>query len=117
MSLITVLNILIYMFSLGECVCNNGYIGFDCSMTLADAPKEISVPDEGLCGTKQRNCKKTNIFGEFHASNVYCKLEHFIVSRFLMHCSINILTNIIEYYIFKNVFKMFLLKYLLRYRK
>ncbi|XP_052066099.1 uncharacterized protein LOC127705790 [Mytilus californianus] len=63
-----------------ECVCNNGYIGSDCSMTLADAPKEISVPDEGLCGTKQRNCQKTNIFGEFHASNMYCKLEHFIVT-------------------------------------
>ncbi|XP_076113589.1 uncharacterized protein LOC143081758 [Mytilus galloprovincialis] len=64
-----------------ECICDNGYIGFDCSMTLADAPKSITVPDDGLCGTKSRGCKKTNVFGVFNAPTVYCKLNHFTVGE------------------------------------
>ncbi|VDI62118.1 Hypothetical predicted protein, partial [Mytilus galloprovincialis] len=63
-----------------ECICSNGYIGSACSVTLADAPKEISVPDGGLCGTKSRDCKKTNIFGQFHTTKVYCRLEHFFIT-------------------------------------
>lgn len=63
-----------------ECVCYDGYIGSDCSTLTSEPPRELTVPDEGLCRTKSRACKKTNIFGVFHTPVVYCKFQHFTVS-------------------------------------
>ena len=69
------------MFILGVCVCNTGFIGFDCSVTLSDAPRELTIPHKGLCSTKTRLCQKTNIFSIFYSENVYCKFQHFTVSQ------------------------------------
>ena len=69
------------MFILGVCVCNTGFIGFDCSVTLSDAPRELTIPNKGLCSTKTRLCQKTNIFSIFYSENVYCKFQHFTVSQ------------------------------------
>ncbi|CAC5415835.1 unnamed protein product [Mytilus coruscus] len=64
-----------------ECVCNDSYIGSDCSTSISEAPREIIVPDNGLCRTKSRSCKKTNIYGVFHTPVIYCKFQHFIISE------------------------------------
>ena len=69
------------MFILGVCVCNTGFIGFDCSVTLSAAPTELTIPNKGLCSTKTRLCQKTNIFSIFYSENVYCKFQHFTVSQ------------------------------------
>ncbi|XP_052071137.1 uncharacterized protein LOC127709569 [Mytilus californianus] len=64
-----------------ECVCYDGYIGTDCSISISEAPQELTVPDGGLCRTKSRSCKKTNIFGVFHIPVVYCKFQHFTIAE------------------------------------
>ena len=69
------------MFILGVCVCNTGFIGFDCSVTLSAAPTELTIPNKGLCSTKTRLCQKTNIFSIFYSEKVYCKFQHFTVSQ------------------------------------
>ena len=69
------------MFILGVCVCNAGFIGFDCSVTLSEAPTELTIPNKGLCSTKTRLCQKTNIFSIFYSEKVYCKFQHFTVSQ------------------------------------
>ena len=69
------------MFILGVCVCNTGFIGFDCSVTLSEAPTQLTIPNKGLCSTKTRLCQKTNIFSIFYSENVYCKFQHFTVSQ------------------------------------
>ena len=69
------------MFILGVCVCNTGFIGFDCSVTLSEAPTELTIPNKGLCSTKTRLCQKTNIFSIFYSETVYCKFQHFTVSQ------------------------------------
>ncbi|XP_071129173.1 von Willebrand factor D and EGF domain-containing protein-like [Mytilus edulis] len=70
-----------------ECVCYDGYIGSDCSTSISEPPREITVPDEGLCRTKSRACKKTNIFGVFHTPDVYCKFQHFTIAEDGKHIS------------------------------
>ena len=69
------------MFILGVCVCNTGFIGSDCSVTLSEAPTELMIPNKGLCSTKTRLCQKTNILSIFYSENVYCKFQHFTVSQ------------------------------------
>ncbi|VDI39899.1 Hypothetical predicted protein [Mytilus galloprovincialis] len=64
-----------------ECVCYDGYIGSDCSTSTSEPPRELTLPDEGLCRTKSRACKKTNIFGVFHTPVVYCKFQHFTITE------------------------------------
>ena len=69
------------MFILGVCVCNTGFIGFDCSMTLSEAPTELTIPNKGLCSTKTRLCQKTNIFSVFYSEKVHCRFQHFTVRQ------------------------------------
>ena len=69
------------MFILGVCVCNTGFIGFDCSVTLSATPTELAIPNKGLCSTKTRLCQKTNIFSISNSKKVYCKFQHFTVSQ------------------------------------
>ena len=56
------------MFIVGVCVCNTGFIGFDCSVTSSAAPTELTIPNKGLCSTKTRLCQKTNIFSIFYSA-------------------------------------------------
>ncbi|XP_063420083.1 von Willebrand factor D and EGF domain-containing protein-like [Mytilus trossulus] len=59
------------------CSCYEGYIGDDCSISTSVAPSNISLPLNGLCGTRTRLCAKTNIIGTFPSSDVWCKRRHF----------------------------------------
>jgi hypothetical protein len=61
------------MFIVGVCVCNTGFIGFDCSVTSSAAPTELTIPNKGLCSTKTRLCQKTNIFSIFYSEKVLLK--------------------------------------------
>ncbi|CAC5390460.1 Low-density lipoprotein receptor-related protein 6 [Mytilus coruscus] len=61
----------------GTCYCFDGFVGPDCSQEVTVPPSNISVPQEGLCGTRSRACRRTNIYGIFPTSDVWCKRNHF----------------------------------------
>ncbi|VDI64064.1 Hypothetical predicted protein [Mytilus galloprovincialis] len=61
----------------GACYCFDGFVGPDCSQEVTVPPYNISVPQEGLCGTRSRACRRTNIYGIFPTSDVWCKRNHF----------------------------------------
>lgn len=63
----------------GTCYCFDGFVGPDCSQEVTVPPSNISVPQEGLCGTRSRACRRTNIYGIFPTSDVWCKRNHFQV--------------------------------------
>lgn len=64
----------------GQCKCRAPYIGVDCSLTASTPPTSVTLPENGLCKTSKRACKKTNIFGFFHSEVVYAKLEEFEIT-------------------------------------
>lgn len=64
---------------LGQCTCRAPYIGVDCSLDASTPPTNVTLPENGLCKTSKRACKKTNIFGYFQSEVVYAKLEEFEV--------------------------------------
>ncbi|CAG2226669.1 unnamed protein product [Mytilus edulis] len=62
----------------GVCSCNDGYIGdHDCSEEMSKPPLNISLPANGLCGTRTRACKRTNIYGTFKSKTIWCRRRHF----------------------------------------
>ncbi|XP_076109578.1 uncharacterized protein LOC143078608 [Mytilus galloprovincialis] len=61
----------------GECVCNTMFGGEDCSTSRTTPPTNISVPELGLCQSRKRSCKKTNIMGYFMPPDVWCNIQHF----------------------------------------
>ncbi|VDI15181.1 Hypothetical predicted protein [Mytilus galloprovincialis] len=64
----------------GKCLCNDGYIGISCSSHISIPPHVLSLPEDGLCDSVHRPCKKTNIHGEFYSKEVICKSEYFIIN-------------------------------------
>uniref|UniRef100_K1RJ24 Uncharacterized protein n=1 Tax=Magallana gigas TaxID=29159 RepID=K1RJ24_MAGGI len=46
----------------GQCKYRAPYIGVDCSLTASTPPTSVTLPENGLCKTSKRACKKTNIF-------------------------------------------------------
>lgn len=63
----------------GICSCYEGYVEDDCSKQTSTPPSNILLPTNGLCGTRSRGCTRTNIFGAFPSTNVWCKRRHFQV--------------------------------------
>ncbi|CAG2238562.1 unnamed protein product [Mytilus edulis] len=61
----------------GACVCNTMFGGEDCSRSRTTAPTNISVPELGLCQSRARSCRKTNIMGHFMPPDVWCNIQHF----------------------------------------
>ncbi|CAG2226665.1 unnamed protein product [Mytilus edulis] len=61
----------------GICSCYEGYVEDDCSKQTSTPPSNILLPTNGLCGTRSRGCTRTNIFGAFPSTNVWCKRRHF----------------------------------------
>ncbi|XP_052063239.1 uncharacterized protein LOC127702954 isoform X1 [Mytilus californianus] len=61
----------------GICVCNSMFGGEDCSKSRTTAPTNISVPELGLCQSRTRSCKKTNVMGHFMPPDVWCNIQHF----------------------------------------
>ncbi|CAG2254197.1 unnamed protein product [Mytilus edulis] len=60
----------------GTCYCFDGFVGPGCSQEVNVPPSNISVPQEGLCGTRSRACRRTNIYGIFQ-HQMWCKRNHF----------------------------------------
>ncbi|XP_061183306.1 von Willebrand factor D and EGF domain-containing protein-like [Saccostrea echinata] len=63
------------------CLCNEGYIGDDCSSQLSVPPSDLSVPEHGLCDTSKRACKKTNVVGTFNSEQIIANLIYFQSTR------------------------------------
>ncbi|XP_062592496.1 von Willebrand factor D and EGF domain-containing protein-like [Saccostrea cucullata] len=63
------------------CVCQNGFIGSDCSVRVSVPPTDFSLPSNGICDTRQRSCRKTNIAGKFYSENVLAKLLYFEIGE------------------------------------
>lgn len=65
----------------GECVCDTGFIGADCSHSIHKPPENIVLPEEGLCRQSIRPCAKTNIVGNFlSGTTIYVKLQQYKIS-------------------------------------
>lgn len=64
----------------GKCQCSDNFIGNNCSTTMSDAPRNIIIPENGLCHKRKRPCQKTNIYGDFRNSYVICRLTEFTIS-------------------------------------
>ncbi|CAC5371719.1 unnamed protein product [Mytilus coruscus] len=63
--------------SWGVCLCNKQYIGDECSQSITIPPSNISLPFDGLCTLGTRDCKSTNIFGDFLSRTVWYKIKYF----------------------------------------
>ncbi|CAC5384242.1 unnamed protein product [Mytilus coruscus] len=64
----------------GKCLCNDDYIGLSCSSHISTPRQVLSLPEDGLCDSVARPCRKTNIYGEFYSKDIICKSENFLVS-------------------------------------
>lgn len=71
-----------FCFIEGKCIeCDsNDFIGHDCLALKSEPPKDIVLAGNGSCNTRQRPCLKTDIYGEFKSTLLYCKLSRFKVS-------------------------------------
>ncbi|XP_071170937.1 von Willebrand factor D and EGF domain-containing protein-like [Mytilus edulis] len=63
----------------GKCFCNDSYIGISCSSHISIPPLVLSLPEDGLCDSVARQCRKTNIYGEFYSKDIICKSEYFLI--------------------------------------
>ncbi|XP_076104146.1 von Willebrand factor D and EGF domain-containing protein-like [Mytilus galloprovincialis] len=61
----------------GICKCTNGFTGLDCSFFNNLPPSGITLPDAGRCGTRTRQCSKTNVYGDFDTEDIWFKRRHF----------------------------------------
>ncbi|VDI04073.1 Hypothetical predicted protein [Mytilus galloprovincialis] len=60
----------------GVCICNHGFGRQDCSEDLTLPPRNITIPMNGICNTRERLCAKTNIQGVFNSRNITCRSRH-----------------------------------------
>ncbi|XP_076103011.1 von Willebrand factor D and EGF domain-containing protein-like isoform X2 [Mytilus galloprovincialis] len=60
----------------GVCICNHGFGKQDCSEDLTLPPRNITIPMNGICNTRDRLCAKTNIQGVFNSRNITCRSRH-----------------------------------------
>ncbi|CAC5391221.1 unnamed protein product [Mytilus coruscus] len=58
---------------IGVCICNHGFGKQDCSEDLTLPPRNITIPMNGVCNTRERLCAKTNIQGVFNSRNITCR--------------------------------------------
>lgn len=81
-----------HTFYVGECSCNTGYIGTDCSVFTRIPPNDTSIPEEGLCRKSIRRCQKTNIMGLFYSEIIHVRFGYFVVSlrKFFFFLVLNI---------------------------
>ncbi|XP_063420935.1 uncharacterized protein LOC134706153 [Mytilus trossulus] len=63
--------------TMGVCMCNGKYIGDDCSQSNSIPPSNTSLPFDGLCTLGTRDCRSTNLYGNFLSKIVLYKLKYF----------------------------------------
>ncbi|VDI67407.1 Hypothetical predicted protein [Mytilus galloprovincialis] len=63
--------------TIAVCICFDGFIGDDCSHSVASPPKSISLPSYGLCSTATRSCQKTNVYVDMLSETVWYRIRHF----------------------------------------
>ena len=58
------------------CICNKGYTSSDCSIKANARPKLHSIPLNGLCDKRARDCKRTRIVGSnfVDSENLTCRI-------------------------------------------
>ncbi|CAH1800531.1 unnamed protein product [Owenia fusiformis] len=61
----------------GECDCNNGWTGADCSQDANLPPTALFIPREGKCDIRSRPCKDVVIYGDgfLQKSNLKCRIQ------------------------------------------
>lgn len=66
----------------GGCICERGYRGHDCSSINTAPPSGLIIPNAGRCSTRERQCLKTNVYGDFEATEVWYKIRHFQIINY-----------------------------------
>ena len=76
----------------GECLCQEGLGGCDCSDYLNQPPLLQGILDSGLCDELELPCSAAYIFGHFFTDNenLICKLSRFEVLIHSVHVKRNI---------------------------
>ncbi|XP_061190172.1 von Willebrand factor D and EGF domain-containing protein-like [Saccostrea echinata] len=54
----------------GNCSCDSGHGGSDCSFDLLGPPTLTSVPSAGLCDLSSRDCSEATMFGKYFVENM-----------------------------------------------
>ncbi|XP_062570171.1 von Willebrand factor D and EGF domain-containing protein-like [Saccostrea cucullata] len=54
----------------GNCTCDTGYGGSDCSFDILAPPAITSVPSAGLCDLSSRDCSEATMFGKYFVENM-----------------------------------------------
>ncbi|XP_063435949.1 von Willebrand factor D and EGF domain-containing protein-like [Mytilus trossulus] len=87
----------------GNCVCDDGFIGDDCSLLRTSPPVGLTIPYGGKCGTRSRNCERTLLNGRFESTEVWCKLVYFEVVNNEKQSSLSPMIEKAEYKSFSTV--------------
>ena len=68
--------------AIGECICDDGYAGIDCSAETDHVPVLYALPQGGLCDIATRPCQATPVYADMfiETDNLTCKVEIFDVS-------------------------------------
>ncbi|XP_061190201.1 von Willebrand factor D and EGF domain-containing protein-like [Saccostrea echinata] len=54
----------------GNCTCDTGYGGSDCSFDLLGPPTVTGVPSAGLCDLSSKDCSEATMFGKYFVENM-----------------------------------------------
>ncbi|XP_064595124.1 von Willebrand factor D and EGF domain-containing protein-like [Liolophura sinensis] len=67
----------------GECQCEAGWIGDDCSIDMSRPPQVLGLPKKGLCDIRNRKCDRTLVYGKRFArsESLTCKFEQVYVGN------------------------------------
>ncbi|CAG2216158.1 unnamed protein product [Mytilus edulis] len=63
----------------GKCVCNDGYIGISCSSHISIPPHVLALPEDGLCDSVNRPCKKQIFMENFIQKTSSVKVNIFLL--------------------------------------
>lgn len=55
---------------LGNCTCNEGYAGSDCSFDLLGPPTISHISDFGFCDKSKEACDEITMFGKYFIENM-----------------------------------------------
>jgi len=70
-------------FLAGECFCKEHYHDINCALDIRVPPRQIGIPDLGMCDLNARECAITSVFGFgfVNTERLSCRLIPFLVSK------------------------------------
>lgn len=101
-------NCFVWFQLLGNCTCNEGYAGSDCSFDLLGPPTISHVSDFGFCDKSHESCEEITLFGKYFIENMNTNCfmtRHTVISYF----------QFIHSFMIKTHYNLFFFKWLYLY--